>query len=359
MNQLRKKSFRFIKGYIILFVVVTILFSVFLMVYLSQTRNKTDWKDIDFNSDISAFYVTNLVPDLYGEFLEETEDDKVTAAYYLMSAGDSHMMGIRFEFDQMEQAEKLTQALKDFDEKKLSEKDLKKYQFTTSGKISKMSSKEAEYYKEALGWDNLTPEQQDVYLFYCVTSENPGERTRVTIAAVIITLFPLITAIVCILTIYGGWGQRMITRYIKESGSPLYTKEKIERFFREDEIGNNLWLNKDYLAGFYNTLTVFAPTSEIVWIYEMHQSFSHGASLVSAAVSLALARNAVGLTVYMENGKKYDIIVSQDVAERALEWLRMDCPWILIGYSEEVEQVYQKERGKFVEYCRQQISENR
>lgn len=357
MEQLRKKSLRFVRGYIILFVVVALLFSVFLFIYLSETRNKTDWKDINFNSDISNLYVTNLVPDLYGSFLEETEDDKVTAAYYLMSAGDSHMMGIRFEYDQMDQAKKLTQALMDYDEEKLSETDLKKFQFTTCGKITKMSSKEAGYFKDALGWEKLTPEQQDSYLFYYVMSETKGERTRVTIAAVIITLFPLVTAIVCIITICGGWGQRMITRYIKKSNSPMYTKEKVERFFRENEFGDNIWLSKDYLAGFYNTLTVFAPTSEIVWIYEVHKNFSPGVGAVSAAVRLALSKNADALKVYLENGKSYEIIVKQDVAERVLEGLAMGCPWIIIGYSEEVDQVYQNERKRFVEYCRQQIRE--
>lgn len=359
MEQLRKKSFRFIKRYIIIFIVATLLLSVLLVMYVSETRNKKDWKDIDFNSDLSDTYVTNLVPDLYNAYLEETEDDKVTATYYLMSAGDSHLMGIRLESDQMELAGQLVQALTDYDQGKINEEELQKYQFTTCGKISKMTSKESKYYKDALGWEDLTQEQQDSCLFYYVMSENPGERLRVTVAAVILALFPLVSAIVCVLTIFGGWGQRMITRYIKKSSNQMYTQEKIERFFKEDEFGDNLWLNKDYLAGFYNTLTVFAPTSEIVWIYEVQKDVTSGGGAVGAAVTLALANTAVGLKIILTNGKNYEITVTHDVAERALEQLSGDCPWIVIGYDEKLDQMYHKERKRFVEFCKEWVEEKK
>lgn len=114
-------------------------------------------------------------------------------------------------------------------------------------------------------------------------------------------------------------------------------------------------MNKDYFAGFYNTLTVFAPTSGIVWFYEVQKDVTSGGGAIGAAVILALANTAVGLKAILTNGKNYEITVTHEVVERAMEQLSADCPWIAIGYDAELDQMYHKERKKFVEFCKEWV----
>lgn len=351
MKELQKKSMKHVKAYLILFLVCAIFFGVLLVLFLSESVDKTAWEDVDFTSNLNGVYVDNFVPDLYGQYCEKTEDGKVTGTYYFMSAGETHVMGIGFDSSLTEEAKQYMNALVQYDKGDLSQAELEKYQLKVQGSIVSIPEDELKYYKDAVDWDNLTEEEQETFLFYKVNATTQEDQQLVFWLFFVFVAFPVLCILIIFIRIKSGFDQRDVKKYLKSQGNFLAAVEEVERFFQTAEIDDNIWLDDHFIAGFYNTKTIFAPLTEVAWVYEIILQHYGGNGLIEGLIYSTINSKmpSSGLKISLTNGKQYDLQLQYgDVIPQVLEKLEKDCPWIETEYTEELEKEYKKDRARFL-----------
>lgn len=351
MKTLQKKSMKHVKAYLILFLICAIVFAIFMALFMSESVDKTAWEKVDFNSNLNGIYVDDFVPDLYGQYCEKTEDGNVVETFYLMSAGESKFMGIGFDQSMTEAAEKYMDALVQYDSGELTEEQLKDYQFEVQGSILAIPEEELKYYKDAVDWENLTQEEQSNFLFYKVDATTAEDQQLTFLVFLLLIAFPILCIIVIYVRIKSGCGQKDVKKYLKLQGNVPAVEEAVERFFQTAEIDENIWLDDQFIAGFYNTKTIFTPLTEVAWVYEIVLQQYGGNGLLEGLIYGAINAHmpSSGLKISLVNGKQYDLQLQHgDVIPYVLQQLNENCPWIETEYTEDIEREYKKDRERFL-----------
>lgn len=338
MNVLKKKSLKRAAGPITLW--LTLAIAMFIVLLPMCVRTYQNIEDIDFSSDLSNVYVNEFVPDLYGEYCEVTEDGELSEVYYVMLTPDNHYIGIRFTNDNMDRASNWYNMLCQYDEGKITEEELMKHKFLIQGDITEMSE-DLPYLKDFVGWEKMTQEQQESFVFSYVTAETKKDRNIAFGAIIALIVLMLLIDLIIVLRCLLGWNQKSINTYIKEHQGSVVMKERINAFFATSEVVPGFWMNEQYFCGLINSKVIFCDTKDIVWAYE--NQIEHRTYGIKTGTEFFLM-------VGMKDGKIHQINVGKQMqTQQVLQVMQAKYPWIVIGYSDELEKLFRKNFSEFLD----------
>lgn len=325
-----------------------LLFWVWFVPYMNISRIKatTDWEEIEFKADMESVFAINVNPTLLGVYQSEKNEKGVTyAEWYAAETPGGHLIGIRFADEDMDRATKLMNAQIEYEAGTLTEEELQSYLFEIQGWISPMEEQEELHYQNALGWRDMSAEQQALCLSHTLTIKS-AEDVR----------FENIVFVGGFLLSFGLWfslwikshtmiGEKMIRKYIKNSGNEIYAKEKISQFFETAQIEPDFWLDASFVAGLYEGNTVFGESTKLAWIYLIEGGTTMSGNIAAdVAVAATKSISPVNLMLVFEDKKGYIATLNGGIksAERLLELIAQKYPWIITEYSDELEHLYKK-----------------
>lgn len=141
-------------------------------------------------------------------------------------------------------------------------------------------------------------------------------------------------------TVKGG----RLKRLRKEIADIGYSEERVEAdYARKREICEAPKLDAGAELVFFNVGAVshVLKQREIVWVY-------YGAT--AQRVNGIKVATTYSLNLGMKNGKKYVLgVPSEKKAISAVELLKKRFPWVVVGYSDQLENLYQKNMPEFLE----------
>ncbi|MDE6759505.1 MAG: hypothetical protein K2J90_02360 [Lachnospiraceae bacterium] len=329
MEIIRRRKREQIVGYIIFFSIGAVIFLIFCLAPFAAKSYQT-WDNLDFNSDLSYVYVTEIEPDIEGPYYTTKDDNGLDEEFYYVAVDESHVMSLIFlEYDVVELAQKYSRAKQDFKEGNISKKELDTYRFTVIGRIQKANEYDRhEDLRAYLSHQESADSDQIEILPYSMQVITKASRNMYLCGMGGFVLFCMAAIAGCILWTGSSLGERMIVKYRKGQGDTQSLREKINSFFRLEEFVPNLWLNKEFIGGIYNTITVFGETKQIAWVYPIIFQYEHSVG---------------GIKVYFKNGRNYDLRLQNEVdVETVLQYLRAYCPWIVTEYSDDLQEKYKK-----------------
>ena len=342
MNALKMKSFKSVILYVLLFWIIAVVFGVAAFPGLvNSTKEPIFWDEVDFSGDIEGLYVTGTVYGIYDYYCEETEDGAVVSREYFTDADGSYYIALRAEDEDMTAANALMDATYAYF---MGEDDgtlLAANQYEITGVIKKMPTDSLQFYHEYVEWDDMDAESQSYFLPYYIDINKIGnyDAQGTIIMTVASGVMFLIGAVLLIFTFTGAF-QKPVNKYIKNSSNVNLAVEKINNFVQTVPEVDGLRYNHEFICGSNKYLITFGETPKIAWIYK--QVVNHKRYFITVSKSYTI------VTGFSDGTKQISFVKNEASADAHIEQLQLLCPQAVIGYTDELDQIFRKDLNQFL-----------
>ena len=286
---------------------------------------------------LEGSYVTVEVEYIYGcyAYTEVTRDGRptgeITEREYLIDANEQDYMALVLSGDQMEQAEKL---LEESDQYYYGEIDEITETFRVTGYVRELPSDSIRLLHEAVDYYRLSPAEQDIYLPLALHSEEFE-----------LEVVPLIFGIVFAIAALVFAGLKLSGQYQK------HLRRKLEQMFGGNRERSNdfmkfmlesvpkihgLRIARGYLLARVGGYDMLYDVNDLVWAYQ--QTTRH------RLYGIIPMGKSYSLMLCTADGKRQSITMSDKATKEILTQLRGSFPNTVIGYSKELENLYNTNR---------------
>lgn len=127
---------------------------------------------------------------------------------------------------------------------------------------------------------------------------------------------------------------RDVLDYCKRKSNPEYEMERIEQFYKLGTAVNGLRLNNEFFMYIKGDTVNFAETRELMWVYKIiTQNRVYGIKAGKSYQIEVRLNDGSGMALPMRKEKDCD---------ETLAYIERLVPYIIIGYNEEINKVYNK-----------------
>ena len=280
----------------------------------------------------------------YGSFMTESEYNKNTSrttlkyVYYMIATGDDYaedyrFMAIKAPASYEKRMDKMAQNTNNW---------LTSEAIHVTGKIQKLDDEEYGYFVEALedaGWTQAEIEEE-VIPYYINWHENPSSAKAGFIFMFALGAFFLVWAIIRIVKACTGGYLKKLKKDIANAG---YTEASIVSDYAGAAV-----INKKCTIRVGRLMTYFIlgadaralPNNKMVWAYM--NTVTHRTNGIKTGTTYSVQ-------IEMEGKGSFSIGVDkQETAVAVLTKMSEMFPWVVVGYSDELKALYNKNRAEFM-----------
>lgn len=342
-ENLRKKSIKKVLFVVILLIVVGFLFAVFQIPNLMALMKGHERFESLAPDEIKEKVIVDATIEVnFGAFMEEYEENtkthvtKTTDMYYVIWTGDEDDMDYRYMaikvpayyIDQMDEMADATY----------------NYEYVEpisfSGAIKKMDSQELQYFEEYFLESGFTREELDDYIipYYIEEGELVGGGAGLVYVLLVFGLILMVIG-VCILvsTVKGGslkaLKKELETYGITEDGADMEYENA--RIYGDVRIGNRLTF---YMVGSHPHVIL---NEKLVWAYQHTTTHRTNGIKTGTTYSVVLSTN--------EKKSTYVNVANENMALSILQDIKQNIPWVVVGYSDDLKNMYNKDFANFLE----------
>lgn len=338
IQELRKK---YLGRYILLsimFIAIGILFLSLNMESIKLLLNKTELSSAEIDT---STYVSADISYIYDYYAYTEEDGRITEKEYLVPIGETEVMGVALGKSYLDKADANMNATYD-----LMEGDEDAYsrinKIHVSGTLVPMEGESERYYREyvnALGWSQ---EEVEMFLPYLLKVGYIGENSKTEfILWVVLSAFCLIFGIVWLILGLSGRYLKHIRKYCEASGNPEIAKERLEQFYVRTPEKYGIRLSTEYFMSTKGMHAALVESREIIWVY-LH--------ILKHSVNYIPVGKSYSIMVMKADGSRLEVgMRGKKKAERAMEYIGQALPYVFIGYSDELQSIYDKNRQSMIQ----------
>lgn len=291
--------------------------------------------------ELEGAYVTVELPFLYGAYAyeEEYEDNRPTgktvSMEYLIDANDVSYCGLYVSGSAMKKADALMEQCYAYAE---GTGDVPEKTFTVTGVMKPMSRDSLRFYKEFLEYDDMSQEEQALFLPLYLDTTVGVNWVMVGIAGI-----ALIAAVWIVAYAASGKYQKNLVEAANtlSGGSPEYILDQVSQLRQTDPVCKGLWVGNNLVFIDQGFRQFLYEKKDICWAYpETTRQKLYGVITVGKS-------HAVNLRTM--DGKKYNFPMVSKKIPKTMEVLDSALPDCVTGYSEELEKLYDQNRGQFAQ----------
>lgn len=274
---------------------------------------------------------------------------QTTAMEFIIPVGEKEYMGLECSGANMRQLEanmKLWWAY--LDEEDVSLDDMKTVKI--SGTVVEMTGKSLKYYNEfvdSLGWSK---EDASIFLPYMIKLGDieKVDTGNMVVAGIMFLVFFIFGLCILISGIRGN-NLKEVTKYCNEKGNPDYEMQRIEQFYQMGEPVEGLRVNNEYFMAVKGTSVYFAPAEKLIWAY------SH---VVQHRTNFVPTGKTYSVIVKRSDGVQHEIPMKNDNAcKQVLNYLASNYPYLYIGYDNQWNQMYNRNRAEMTRLVQERKAE--
>lgn len=289
-----------------------------------------------------GMYVEGTVWGIYDYYASTTETkngvSNTVSCEYIIPVGEAEYMGMVAPKRYMDDCDALMEESWDYLDGLTDEIT---GQFMVTGTIEEMDAESLKFYREYLvdyaGYDELSEEEQAAFLPYYLKIGYIGQNESYVVVCFLI-LGALLLAIAIGMTVWtlNGGGQKELKKYCQENGAEM----KLEQFYQSTAPLHDLRISREFILGTNGGKTLFIPAEELLWCYMQVTTHKRG-FIVTGKTYKVLLRT--------KKGKCYEHNVGceADVTE-ILNRIHQILPWVILGYSDELQKEYAKNRSEMI-----------
>lgn len=312
---------------------------------LNVVKGPISWDEVDFSGDIEGLYVTGTLYGIYDYYCEEVnEDNETLSREYLIDADDEYYIAMRAEGDDdMAAADALMEACWAYMDGEDDGTLMEQAQYEITGVITAIPEDSMEFFYQYLEWDEMSAEDQEIFLPYYIDVNQAGSNstspTEGIIMAVLSIVF-LICGAVSLIWVVTGRYQKSIKKYLDQCPNEDVAREKVERFFETTEEVEGLRYNEEFISGQVGATTVFGEIDKIVWIYL--DVTTHKRNFITVRTDYKIA---IG---FADGDRQFANAKNEESAKQHIQKLAELCPQAILGYSDELNKMFNKDLNGFL-----------
>lgn len=345
LEELKKKSFKkSLPGTIILFIIAVVL----AVIAIPKIGNIKKFEDLEpdeiKNQNVKIGVTTN-----FGSFLEEYSENtsthkRTTTHYYYVTltgdedthdTGDYRFVAIKVPAKykkQMEEIMEYTERMEYADP------------LYFVGHIRKLDNEEYSYFKRA--WNNPTDDWMEEYTIpYYIEVTGTSIATGKDVVYIILLAGAGLLVLWGVVRIIKATSGGYIKAFTKDIQSAGYTEASVFSDINSafSFSGDNIKLGRlCFYYGMNDTVPRAIPISKILWAYQ--NTTTHRTNGVKTGTTYSLM-------IFVDGSKSATTISvpSEAVAQGVLQQMNTMYPWVVIGYSDEIKKLFNKDRAQFLQ----------
>lgn len=274
---------------------------------------------------------------------------QTTAMEFIIPVGEEEYMGFECSGANMRQAKKNMELYWDYlDGEDVSLDDMKTVEI--SGTVVEMTGKSLKYYNEfvaSLGWSK---EEASIFIPYMIKLGDieKVDTSSMVIAGIMFLVFFIFGLCILISGVRGN-NLKEVTKYCNEKGNPDYEMQKIEQFYQMGEPVEGLRANNEYFMAVKGTSIYFAPAEKLLWAY------SH---VVQHRTNFVPTGKTYSVIVKRSDGVQHEISMkNEEACKKSLNYLASSYPYLYIGYDNQWNQMYNKNRAEMTRLVQERKAE--
>lgn len=298
--------------------------------------------------ELEGAYVTVEVPFLYGAYAYEEEYEngrptgKTVSMEYLIDANDISYCGMYVSGSNLKKAEALMEESEAYMD---GVGDIPEKSFTVTGVMKPMSGESLRFYKDALDYNTMSGEEQALFLPLYLDTE-------VGVNWGLLAFGVVLLGVALWIVVYAAMGkyqkQLMEKANALSGGSPEYILEQVKQLRETAPVCKGLWVGANLVYLEQGMRQFLYEKKEICWAYsQTTRQKMYGFITVGKYHSLVLRTM---------DGKNFAFQMPEEKTKEGVQTLGKLLPECVLGYSEELEKLYNQNRGQFAQIAAAQRS---
>ncbi len=291
--------------------------------------------------ELEGAYVTVELPFLYGAYAYEEKYEnnrptgETTSMEYVIDANDVSYCGLYVSGSDMEKAEALMEECYAYAD---GTGDIPEKSFTVTGIMKPMSSDSLRFYKEFLEYDDMSAEEQALFLPLYLDTEAGNNWVLLVFGAIFLGVAVWIVA-------YAAMGkyQKQLREKVNalSGGSPEYILEQVKQLRETTPVYKGLWIGTNLVYLEQGMRQYLYEKKDVCWAYpQITRQKMYGFITIGKYHSLVL-RTA--------DGGSFSLQMSEEKTKNTMQALWSLLPACIFGYSKELETLYNQNREQFVQ----------
>lgn len=283
---------------------------------------------------LNGAYVEVDIYGMYAGYAETTKNSRTVSREYVIDANDTSYMGLVLRSEDLSAAEDLLQESWDYLDGLT---DGTSTVIHVRGTILPMDEESLKFYHETVGWDEMSAEQQAMFLPYYLKADFLGKShadatwsfTVLAVAALAWAVYRTVRAAT------GGYQSELRKLCAAAPEGAEVAAERMEQFYENTEPVGLIRIGEDWVVWQDGAKTRGLATRDIVWAYCRHTTRRRNGFKTGEFDDLMLwTRDKKNRAVRMASGEQ---------TAQAMQVLNEANPDVLLGYSKEIEKLYRKD----------------
>lgn len=215
-----------------------------------------------------------------------------------------------------------------------------------SGEIRKMSSEDYKYFTEfftdeEVGW-TMEEFEEGTLPYYIDTLASKSSSNAIAIIVSLGGLALLIWGIVRICRAASGSYLKKFRQMITAEG---YTETSVESDFNSAQSftkNGSIKIGRLFIYDINGSAPTAIPVSKMMWAYQI--TTTHRTNGIKTGTSYSVM-------IYVDRSKKPSVTLSvpnEAVSQAILEKISTNFPWVVVGFSDEIKRLFNKDRAQFL-----------
>lgn len=343
LETLKKKSLK----KVIVWVVILYIASVVCMVIsgggIFKFPFKTDIYDLDI-SELEGKYVTADIYFIYDYYAYTTETSKsnprprTTSREYIIPIGENEYMGLYLPSKSLTKANTLMKSSQDILDGKaenINEEEI----FTITGTILPMEKESLEFYREAVGYDEMDEADKALFLPYYLREDYLGKTPiaatfLLTIAAVVC----FICATVMLVRSLTGAYQKDIVNFCAATGNKEQALERMSTYFESTQPVCGIRIADDWMMFQEGAHTRVWAQDRFVWAYKKSTEHRRNGIKTGTTYSLVICNTAK---------RRMELPMTEKEVGEAMQYIANTIPTVVLGYNAKLDKMYRNDLDRF------------
>ncbi len=297
---------------------------------------------------LSGAYVEAEINGIYDWYAQDVEssgnEDTIVAREYLIPVGEYEYMSLYMPQKYLEEADALMDQTQSYLMDPTSEIT---GSMTVTGTILPMEEESLQYYHEYLEYDDMDAELQELFLplYLRVDYVNTTPVNTLFFLVIAGVIFLAVAVILIVLTMTRG-GQKDIKAVAERSGNPEVCEARMENFYSSIPEVNGLRAGGDYMMFWTGASFHVLESPKVLWAYGSNTTHK-----LYGIVKTGVTRQIV---IRTDDGKTYSMVMkSEEMTEETLQYIQNSVKHVIIGYTDELAQLFKTDIERFKQLCRQ------
>ncbi len=307
-------------------------------------------EDLDADDIEEGMLVEAEIYAIMDYYAYTTEDTTTVEKEYFIPVGEKEYMGMVASYGKMNDADdimELTWEYMDGDESALDQVE----PLHVKGTIVEITGESKQFYTEYLIEAGYTADEMEEYFLpYAIMVGDTGDTpTGGVVVVLVVGALLIFLGVMTLVRAMTGANFKKVKKYVAAAPNQEMVMQSLDRFYESTPEVSGIRVSPEYFLGTTGLNAEFCPTKDIIWVYQY--VLKHSVNLIPTGKTYSIMVMTTGgerIEVLMKNKKK---------AQQAMEHIARTLPYIFMGYGDDIQAYYTKNRQGMIDAVAQKRAE--